>query len=175
MAEALKYMYNPHFFERLCPVIKEVISQFNETEFINRVFDRHWPDLELKQRTRQITLALHSILPSEFPAAAEKIIAISNVLRKNNEKLQSYPYIFLPDYIELYGRSYFEISMSAILEVTKLVSAEFAIRPFLINETERTLAHLVKWSKHNDENVQAPLVRRDADRDCLGRVRFPRL
>ena len=154
MADALKYMYNPQFFGRLCPVIKEIIPQFNETVFINRIFDRHWPDLELKRRTRQITVALHSILPPEFPEAAEKIIAISNLLRKNREKQQSYPYIFLPDYIELYGQSDFEISMNAILEVTKLVSAEFAIRPFLLYETDRTLAQLTMWSNHSDENVR---------------------
>jgi len=154
MAEPLKNMYDPQFFERLCQVIKGIIPKFDEREFINRIFDRNWPDLELKQRTRKITLALHSILPAEFPAAADRIVAISNALKGNGQKLQSYPYIFLPDYIELYGQKNFEISMKAMLEVTQLVSAEFAIRPFLINEQDRTLTEMVKWSKHDNESVR---------------------
>jgi hypothetical protein len=64
MAELLKYMYNAAFFERLCPTLKEIIPGFKERKFINKVFDREWPDLELKQRTRKVTLALHSFLPA---------------------------------------------------------------------------------------------------------------
>ena len=123
MAEPLKYMYNPEFFERLNPVLKETIPLFDERQFIYRVFDRTWPDLELKQRTRQVTLALHGFMPKEFGVAARIVADISKVLRHRNEKVQSYPYIFLPDYIELFGIENFEHSMTAIEEITKLVSS----------------------------------------------------
>lgn len=169
MAEPLKLMYDPQFFERLCPVLRENIIKFNEREFIHRIFDQTWPDLELKQRTRKITLALHEVLPGEFPLAAQSIVALSNALRAKGEKLQSYPYIFLPEYIELYGQSCFEVSMNAILDVTKLVSAEFAIRPFLTNETDRTLAQLLKWTKNEEESV-----RRLSSEGCRPRLPWAR-
>jgi 3-methyladenine DNA glycosylase AlkC len=126
MAEPLKYMYNPEFFQRLTAVLENTIPSFNERLFIYRVFDRAWPDLELKQRTRQVTRALHEFMPKQFPKAAEIIVCTANTLRRQNEKKQSYPFIFLPDYIELYGLESFDHSMKAIEEVTKLVSAEFA-------------------------------------------------
>lgn len=165
MAEPLKYMYNPHFFEHLCPVLKEVIPQFEERKFIYRVFNKEWPDLELKQRTRQVTLALHSFMPGEFPKAAEIIIAISDLLRKNKEREQRYPLIFLPEYIGLYGQFNFEVSMKAIQEITKLVSAEFAIRPFIINFHDQTMRQMVLWSTHQDA-----FVRRLSSEGCRPRL-----
>jgi 3-methyladenine DNA glycosylase AlkC len=155
MADPLKQMYNPQFFEHLCPVLREVIPLFDERAFINNIFTKDWPDLELKQRVRRITHALHNTMrAAAYGDAAKKIVAISNLLREKNVKLQSFPYIFLPDYIEIYGQRHFEISMSAIRDVTKLVSAEFAIRPFLINEPERTLSKLLHWSTNDDENIR---------------------
>ena len=165
MAELLKYMYNPEFFERLTVVLSEAIPSFDERQFIFRIFDRTWADLELKQRTRQITLALHDFMPKEFPKAAEIVTDISKVLRRRNEKVQSYPFIFLPDYIELYGLETFDESMKAIEEVTKLVSAEYAIRSFIHRYPDAAMKQLVIWSKHED-----PAVRRLASEGCRPRL-----
>jgi len=153
MAEALKYMYNPRFFDRLCPVLKDTVPRFDENKFIHLVFDRNWPDLELKQRTRQITLALHHFMPADFGKGARVVVSISAALRKS-EKEQSYPFIFLPDYIELFGLSHFEESMKAIQEVTKLVSAEFAIRPFILRYPDKTMKQMKVWSLNEDAAVR---------------------
>jgi 3-methyladenine DNA glycosylase AlkC len=161
MAELLKYMYNPEFFERLTAVLNKTIPSFDERRFIFRIFDRTWADLELKQRTRQITLALHDFMPNEFCEAAEILTDISRVLRSRNEKEQSYPFIFLPDYIELYGLDSFDESMKAIEEVTKLVSAEFAIRSFIQRYPDAAMKQLTLWSKH-----EHPAVRRLASEGC---------
>lgn len=161
MADPLKYMYNPHFFDRLNAVLKDTIPLFDERRFIFKVFDRTWPELELKQRTRQITLALHEFMPNEFPEAAEIIASISRALRQRNEKAQSYPFIFLPDYIEVYGLEYFDESMKAIEEITKLVSAEFAIRQFILKYPDAAMKQLMLWSTNVD-----PSVRRLASEGC---------
>ncbi len=165
MSDLLKYMYNPQFFERLCPVLKAVIPQFEERKFVYSVFDTAWPDLELKQRTRQVTRALHKFLPPDFPKAIEMVISISDLLRRNKEKEQSYPFIFLPEYIELYGMDHFALSMKAIEESTKLVSAEFAIRPFIIRYPEETMRYMLSWSRHPE-----PAVRRLSSEGCRPRL-----
>jgi 3-methyladenine DNA glycosylase AlkC len=165
MAEPLKYMYNSTFFDRLCPILKERIPDFDEKRFIRKVFDTQWPNLELKQRTRQVTRALHEFMPADFVEACKIIVAISNQLRQNKEREQSYPLIFLPDYIELYGLSDFEISMNALQEITKLVSAEFAIRPFLLMYPQRTIDRMKLWSKDHDA-----FVRRLSTEGCRPRL-----
>lgn len=154
MSEPLKYMYNAHFFEQLCPLIKEVIPDFRERSFVHRVFDKTWPDLELKQRTRQVTKALREYLPSQYPKAVEVVVSICQRLQEKKTGLPSYPFIFLPDYVELYGLNHFDVSMLAIEESTKLVSAEFAIRPFIEKYPEETMAVMLKWSTHPHEAVR---------------------
>src|SRR5688572_10498058 len=148
MSEPLKYMYNVSFFENLVPILKNVIPNFQERQFIHRVFDREWPDLELKQRTRHIAKVLHEFLPPAFPEAGNVLLEITRLLRKTVRE-QQYPYIFIPVYIELFGLNHFTASMHAIEEVTKLVSAEFAIRPFIIRYPDDTMKYLLKWSKHH--------------------------
>lgn len=164
MSEPLKYMYNPQFFNELCPTLKEVIPHFDERKFIYSVFDTSWPDLELKQRTRQVTKALQDCLPKEFPKAVKMIVDISNLLRKKNRQ-QRYPYIFLPDYIELCGIDHFDLSMNALEESTQLISAEFAVRPFILRYPTETMQYMMKWSEHCQ-----PSVRRLASEGCRPRL-----
>lgn len=158
-------MYNIQFFERLCPVLKRAVPNFNEQTFIHRVFDTTWPDLELKQRTRRVATALHICLPEEYPDAANVIVKISQLLRENKDNEQSYPFIFLPDYIALYGLDYHSISMKAIEETTKLVSAEFAIRPFIMRYPEETMKQMLLWTRHVNHSV-----RRLASEGCRPRL-----
>lgn len=165
MAELLKHMYNPAFFDRLCVTLKKTVPLFDERKFIRRIYDRQWPDLELKQRTRHVTLALHGFLPPDFTRACTLLVAISNDLRQRNEKEQSYPFIFLPDYIALYGESDFEASMKAIEQITQLVSAEFAIRPFIIRYPAETMHQMGRWSGHAE-----PSVRRLSSEGCRPRL-----
>ncbi len=157
-------MYNPFFFEQLCPVIKQVIPDFHERRFLHRVFDTTWPDLELKQRTRHVTKALGNSLPAEYAKAVEVILSICQLLR-DKKTAPTYPYIFLPDFIELYGLNYFDLSIRAIEEATKLVSAEFAVRPFIMKYPEETMKVMLKWSRHAD-----PAVRRLSSEGCRPRL-----
>ncbi|WP_160143615.1 hypothetical protein [Chryseolinea soli] len=113
-------MYTPEFFDRLCRVLHEVIPQFNERRFIFRIFNTEWPDLALKQRTHQVTMALHEALPKEFPAAAKMIDAIALRLRQQKENERYYPFMFLVEYLERYGQHHLEeVSRKAISFKTK--------------------------------------------------------
>jgi len=80
-------------------------------------------------------------------------VSIASVLREK-EKEQSYPFVFLPEYIELYGLNHFSLSMKALEDSTKLVSAEFAIRPFIVHYPGETMKYMVAWSKHPDASVR---------------------
>lgn len=154
MAEPLKNMYNPFFFERLCPVLQNSIPGFACREFIYRVFNNDWPDLELKQRVRHIARALHFYMPKSFPEAADILIQTAEALNNSGFRGQSFEPIFLCDYIEVYGLDHPDESLAAIEEVTKLASAEFAIRPFIIRYPEKTMRQMLRWSVHKDEKVR---------------------
>jgi len=154
MAEPLKYMYGPPFFEKLCPVLKDNIPDFHDTRFIHWIFDAQWADLELKQRTRKVTEVIHKFLPQEYTEAVRILMTISRTLRLQNGQGMSYPYIFLPDYVELFGINHFDESMTALEEMTQLISAEFAIRPFILKYPKQTMNQMYRWSKHESAHVR---------------------
>jgi 3-methyladenine DNA glycosylase AlkC len=164
MPTPLKYKYDPTFFEGLCNVLQETIPGFDERQFIYRVFDKTWPDLELKERVRKITLVLHQFMPQDFSLAANLIVCISRSLL---DRKQNFPFgnIFLPDYVAVFGLSEFKASMAAMVEVTKLVSAEFAIRPFLLRYPQETMAQMLDWSCS-----ECASVRRLASEGCRPRL-----
>ena len=154
MAEPLKYMYNAAFFEQLCPFLRDTIPGFPCRQFIYKVFDNQWPDLELKQRVRHISKCLHEFLPADFPKAAAILRQLSNALLESGTKVQGFACMFIPDYIEVYGTQHARESLDALEDITRLVSAEFAIRPFIIDHQTLTMKKMLDWSKHADENVR---------------------
>jgi 3-methyladenine DNA glycosylase AlkC len=164
MAEPLKHMYNPAFFEKLCPVMRKSIPGFDYNNFIHQIFNSTWPDLELKERVRHIALALHRFLPADFPGTARILVRLSAALRKEVRE-QGFATIFIPEYIQVFGLDHPDASLAAIEEITKLVSGEFAVRPFLIRYPEKTLKKMLTWSTHEDASV-----RRLASEGCRPRL-----
>jgi 3-methyladenine DNA glycosylase AlkC len=154
MAEALKHMYNPGFFETLCPVMRRSIPNFDCKYFIHRVFNNEWPDLELKQRVRHIAVTLHDFLPDDFPNASRILVNLAKTLTVNAVREQGFATIFIPEYIQVYGLDHPTDSLNAIEEITQLVSAEFAIRPFIIRYPEITMKKMKEWSKHENASVR---------------------
>ncbi len=165
MADLLKYMYNPVFFEKILPVMKESLPGFREREFIYNIFDSEWPDLELKQRVRKISASLRFMLPDDFPEAAANLSVLSHSFREKRICVQGFELIFIPEYIGMYGCPYVEDSLEALREITRLVSGEFAIRPFLNLAPELTISALQTWAEDPDKNV-----RRLASEGCRPRL-----
>src|SRR5688500_16764406 len=164
MATPLKYMYSPAYFERLCPVLKRNLENFDCNDFIFRIFNNHWHELELKARVRHITTALHHVVSRDLFVASRVLIRVADDLREH-EPLQGFQNIFLPDYFEVYGMEYPEISLPALGQITKLVSAEFAVRPFISRYPEISMDYLTQWSLSPDANV-----RRLASESCRPRL-----
>jgi 3-methyladenine DNA glycosylase AlkC len=154
MAEALKHMYNPGFFEKLCPVMRATIPNFDSKHFIHRVFNNEWPEFELKQRVRHIAVTLHDFLPDDFSQAASILINLSATLRSHNVREQGFATIFIPEYIQVYGLDHAEVSLNALEKITQLVSGEFAIRPFVLKYPETTFKKMVQWSEHESASVR---------------------
>lgn len=165
MAEPLRNMYNVAFFESLCPVLKTHIPNFDCAWFVSRVFDNDWPDRELKQRVSHIAQVLGDFLPAEPERMCSLLKVISQKLREAGYPLQGFACIFLPEIVAQRGMEHPDQSLSALHEITKLVSAEFAIRPFLKRYPEITLRYMTRWTSDKSEHV-----RRLASEGCRSRL-----
>ncbi|OPH59054.1 hypothetical protein BC351_22265 [Paenibacillus ferrarius] len=160
MAEPLKGIYHKAFLLNFGETVKAVYDTFDVHSFVQAVMDEKWEGLELKGRTRQISNVLGVYLPGSYEAAIEVLLNIY-------EKCKGFPYLFFPDFVEVYGQEdkHWATSMNALEKFTQSSSAEFAVRSFLIREPERVMEQMRAWSKHPNEHV-----RRLASEGCRPRL-----
>ena len=156
----LKDMFNKESVGALAAAVKKVYSPFDREAFTTRVFDEAWQGRELKERMRHISTVLGGNLPSEYRAAL-------GILQGALSRLDDHGFVKMvfPDYVEIHGLDDWEASMLALEEFTQKVSAEFAIRPFIMRYPERTMVRMFEWAKHEN-----PEVRRLASEGCRPRL-----
>jgi 3-methyladenine DNA glycosylase AlkC len=113
-------------------------------------------NLELKDRVRHIIAVLGAHLPDDFPRAAEILIRAGRGWDAGNPNDPHASFAAWPvtDYVGTFGLDHPGVSLAALAELTALFSAEFAIRPFLVQHEELTLATLTQWTTHDDPHVR---------------------
>lgn len=159
MAQKLKdTFFTPEKVHQFGKIILEVFSEFQLNEFVSTVCDKNWPHRELKEKMRHTTLSLHKFLPADYHKAVEILIAIV-------PKVNGFEAIVLPDYIEVYGKKHWDISLPALGELTKCGSSEFGIRPFLKIDLEASMKYMLSWADDDDFRV-----RRFASEGCRPRL-----
>ena len=124
MAEPLKAMYNLSFIRKFGELVQSEWVDFDRARFTMLVMDEGWDQLELKGRIRRITHSLGETLPADYKEALDILYTI-------DERCVGFPYLFFPDFVEVYGQMDWELSMKALERFTARSSAEFAIRPFI--------------------------------------------
>lgn len=142
-------MYNEEFLFQFGNKVKGTYNAFNLNGFMATVMSDNWDDLELKARQPRISSSLGKYLPTKYEEALE-------ILFKIDEECVGFPYMFFPDFVEVFGQNEenWELSMKALQRFTKRSSSEFAVRPFLIRNPKRMMEQMYEWSKHPDEHVR---------------------
>lgn len=160
MPEPLKLIYSPAFVRQFGERVRSAYAPFDSEAFCGGVMDGTWEDLALKARMRRITEVLGALLPRDYEEALAVLVAIDG-------QCQGFPYLFFPDFVEVFGGepAHWATSMKALERFTSGSSAEFAIRPFLLRDPERGMAQMLAWARHPNEHV-----RRLASEGCRPRL-----
>lgn len=160
MSEPLKAIYNEEFLRNFGDKVQAVYSPFDRERFIANVMDNRWNDLKLKERMRRIIVTLGRYLPDKYEEALNILFAI-------DESCIGFPYLFFPDFVEVYGQAEkdWDLSMKALERFTTKSSSEFAVRPFLLSNPDRMMCQMEAWAKHSNEHV-----RRLASEGCRPRL-----
>ena len=157
-APALKEMFNEKRFRQMAKDVEAVYPKFDAKSFLKLTLPGIEP-LNLLQRMRHMTTALHATLPADYEKAV-------GVLRKVAPQMdRGFVTLVLPDFVSVYGLEHFEVSMDALKFFTPFGSSEFGIRPFLKQDLKRTLKVMIGWSKDTSEDV-----RRLASEGCRPRL-----
>lgn len=141
--------------DRIARSLKKVYPAFPEKDFLKSVLHGLNP-LELKDRTKYIMAVLHECMPNHFEKTARIFVKMKTVWDYGDpdDNLAGFAAWPIIDYIGEYGLDHPEVSLNALKELTSLFSAEFAIRPFIINHFELTFQTLEKWIDDPDEHVR---------------------
>jgi 3-methyladenine DNA glycosylase AlkC len=160
MAEPLKNLFNTQFFDALIAALTSAYPTFDRAKFLQLIYGDQWEALELKARTRHITLTLCSVLPAEYRAALAIMRQASAVFT-----LETFGTMLFPDFVEVYGLDDWEASIPALEQFTQQSSAEFAVRPFILRDQDRMMAQMLHWTHHVNHHV-----RRLASEGCRPRL-----
>ncbi len=120
--------------------------------------------LGIMERGHHLARALRTHLPARYHDAIGVLIRSLTPPLARTDELGLGVFFYLPHvcFVANYGldaagnggRDPFEISMVAQRELTRRFSAEFSMRPFLIQQPERTLAQLLDWTRDPDPHVR---------------------
>ncbi|MCC7206734.1 MAG: DNA alkylation repair protein, partial [Anaerolineae bacterium] len=114
-----------------------------------RVFDDRWPRLELMDRMRHVTRALHAGLPADFRAAMDILKAAAPTMQ-----VSGFVLIVPSDYAATFGLHDLDAAIPALEVFTQRMSAEFAVRPFIVRYPERMMRQMLAWASHPSEHVR---------------------
>lgn len=159
----LKHLLDADAVDCLAQNVRYVHRGFKAAEFCASAMtdlDR----LELMQRGQHIARCLHQFLPDRYADAIEIINASLTPAQTEVEDSGLAGFFYLPHgfFISDYGLDVdynhgddpFDLSMRAMYELTSRFTAEFAIRPFLIQQQDRTLARLHEWLDDPNPHVR---------------------
>lgn len=151
----LKNIFSKQLLEQVANEVFSVHPPFDRAAFLSLVFEEKWGSLELKQRARHISNCLQKCLPPDYPTALSLLVKMVEKMVARDGERMAFEWFFLPDFVEVFGVDDFENSIPALEKITRLCSAEFAVRPFLLRFPEKMNPQMLAWSRH-----ESPMVRR---------------
>lgn len=141
--QAFKHLVNEASATRLARELAAVHPAFDTRGYVREVA-RALPALELKPRIRLLSDTLVRYLPSAYPDALALLLATLGPPLGEGEGAgaNAFYYWVHASFVEHHGLSHPEHSLAAMREITQRSTAEFAVRPYLHQHLDRTLAFL---------------------------------
>lgn len=144
---AFKLWINREVLKTIARAIADVHPDFAQKKFI--ALAPELDPLELKGRVVLVREHLRSLLPSDYPKALT--ILLKSARGGALKGFALWPYT---DFIQTYGFNHVALSLRALRELTPLFTAEFAVRPFLIDHQSETLRFLLDCAGDSDVHVR---------------------
>ena len=144
--EPLKEMFNQAYFEKLAAVLgtELKIDRKGFLEFATHDLN----GLSLNQRMRRASETLQMHLPPDFKKSVKILMQVAPKMQRG------YTSLVFPDFVGLYGKQHFDVSMDALKYFTSFGSSEFAVREFLRADFEKALQVMKTWATDNNVHVR---------------------
>lgn len=155
MAKKLKEWFDGTCADKLGRAIAQNYPAFDLAGFIG-VTETGITGLELKDRVALMARALRERLPDSYPHAASIIEKSLGPELEGETGMFNLGYWLMPvaRLVEDFGDADFDCSMRLLPEITKRNTSEYAIRPFLKTDLERTLQVMAGWTQSPNSHVR---------------------
>lgn len=151
----LSHLLGGQAVELLAESMAAVMPTFDVQRF-RRVALKGIDELGLMERAAHLADTLTEELPTHFPAAAQIIVKSLGPELTATEGNGLAPFFYLPhsQWISRQTAADLDQSLSICYELTKRFTAEFCIRPFLIEHQDETLLRLSSWATDSNPHVR---------------------
>jgi len=149
----LKHKLDRPLLEQLAQRLQALEPGFPVGAFVEQTAAQ-LPALEFKARNWLIAAQLRAYLPGDYATALRLLLGLVQGCRSQAIEDARLRLMALPVFIERYGLQAPEVSLRAMPILTRTVSCEFALRPFLERYPQQTLAWLGHWLRDESEHVR---------------------
>ncbi|WP_417465090.1 DNA alkylation repair protein [Kordiimonas sp.] len=159
--EPFKNYFNQDLIEKTADIFDRGPARFDRKHFVT-LAAAELEGLELKERATQIMHALDQTLPAGFDEFEEAVLASLHKsedpsgegLTFDGSGLMGFAAWPITDLVTHRGLRAPERALPLLKEVTKRFTAEFAIRPFLVEHRDYTLSVLNGWVDDRSRHVR---------------------
>jgi 3-methyladenine DNA glycosylase AlkC len=151
----LRDVFNPTAVEQLADNIARAWPAFDRAGFATTINSR-LADLSFGGRNVLLRDTLRAYLPPAFPKAAQILLDALGPEIPHCELtgFDRFTVMSQNDFVAAYGLEHLDLSLWALYELTKRFTAEGAIRAFLQQHREQTLARLAEWASDPNCHVR---------------------
>ncbi|MDO9095548.1 MAG: DNA alkylation repair protein [Rubrivivax sp.] len=162
MAEPFKHLLNAGLVKAAAVHLHRHAPAFDSRRFV-KLASEGLDTLELKARSLHICTALEQTLPADFPAAADALQAAlappeageaMAQLTGLEQGLRGWILWPVGEYIARHGQAHPDRALQALHALTQRFTAEFAIRPFIVQHPQRVFATLQRWVHDDSAHVR---------------------
>ncbi|MFO1451198.1 MAG: DNA alkylation repair protein [Opitutaceae bacterium] len=144
---AFKHWFDADRYRNLAEHLAAIAPAFDHRRFLEITLTG-LPERELMDRLRQTAIGCEAALPGSYRDKVEVLRQLAPLVQ------HTFVGVALCDFVARYGLDDPDFSLEALRYLTQFGSAEFAVRPFLVRDLERTLATMTAWSLDENEHVR---------------------
>ena len=162
MAEPFKNLINAELVRQAAVHLKRTTPRFNARHF-DELACTGLDALEMKARAMHICAALEATLPRDFCTAAQALTAALAPAEPGEQMAQLQGlqqglrgWILWPvgEYIARHGQQDPDVALQALHALTQRFTAEFAIRPFIVQHPALAFSTLQRWVLDDSPHVR---------------------
>ena len=144
---AFKHWFDEARYRHIANELAALAPRFDQRRFLADTLEG-LEGRELMDRLRQTAIAINTALPGSYPEQLDTVCALAPRVG------HAFVGIALCDFVARFGLEQPDRSLDALRYLTRFGSAEFAVRPFLVQDLHGTLRVMRRWAADENEQVR---------------------